>query len=284
MLKNPIVIAIEWLGQKKWLNLILVFLYGIGLIIFHDDAVQLSIEWMNSLGLQEYNLAVKWFFLGFGLVVTAVFGWGLLKSLANTLWKALSLIILGGLLVLHFFTMLEMNIEMVHALEFTVLAVLLFPLTRSFGASIIFCLPFILVNEWYQFKILYPYYIKYFEFNDILLDLLGCGVAMISLWIMGLNVKRRERPFWQKPEFITLAMINLFFYLALATCTFSLYESTKCDFTLIALNQLEDPFPFWYQHPFTGAVYHVMKPIEGMCAITTLCLLYMGLDKLAESK
>lgn len=283
-MKNPIVTLVNWLERHKKLNLALVFLYGVVLILLHDDAVQLSIALMNSFGLAEYNLAVKWFSLGFGLVIAGVFAWGLLKSTKNTGWKAFFLFFIGGLIVLHFLSMLEMNIEMVHALEFTLLAFLLFPLTRSFSAAIIYCLPFILVNEWYQFKILYPHYIKYFEFNDIFLDLMGCGMAMISLWLMGISVKKSEKKFWRKPEFLSLAALNIFFGLALATCVFSLYDSTQCDHTLIVLNQLENPFEFWRTHPFTGAVYHVMKPVEGMVAISLLCLIYIGMDHIAQKE
>lgn len=276
--------VINYLQNRKLLNLALVFGYGIALILFHDTVVQVSIKVMNSLSLDTYNQVVKWICIGVGLVVTALLIRALAKSRENKVAIISYLLVSLGLAIAHFFVMLEMNIEMIHALEFTILAVLIFPLVGRFGAAIVFCLPFIFVNEWYQYQVLYPGYIKYFEFNDIFIDLIGCGVAIIVLWINGVKPKTPVPAYWRRPELLfIICTIGLCLNLVNA-CFFAQYTSTQCENTWLVLNLLDNPHQFWQHHDFTGAVYHVMNPKEGMVALSLLCLFYMSMDDAAYTK
>jgi hypothetical protein len=173
-----------------------------------------------------------------------------------------------------------MNIEVVHVLEFTLLSVLLFPLLGSFGASVVFTLPFIFVNEWYQYVVLYPGYIQYFEFNDIVIDLLGCGMAMIFLWIAGVKPEETSA-FWRNPEFVFLIAVNLLFLVLLATCVLTFYPGNKCENTFLVLNQLQNPHLFWQTHVY-GAVYHVMKPLEGLVIVNGVCIFFSVMSFVAQ--
>lgn len=274
---------IEYLRQRRVLNLVLVFVYGISLILFHDTVVQVSVKVMNNLSLPVYNQVVKWAVITLGISAALSLIYLLRKNKENRNIKLFFLIVTLGLAIFHFMVMLEMNIEMIHALEFMILAVLLFPLTGRFGAAIIWGLPFIFVNEWYQYQVLYPGYINYFEFNDIFLDLLGCGLAMIALWLTGAK-SQGITSFFKRPELFFLMGVNVLFAIALLTCYFSMHTTTQCDNTWLVLSLLENPNQFWQTHAFTGAVYHVMNPIEGLLAMNLLCLFYMRMDDSAYTK
>jgi hypothetical protein len=277
-----LLILLNWLKQHKAVNLSLVFIYGVSLIFLHDFFVGLSVNSMNSLSLPVYNKVVLAVSICGGLLVLASLLYILYKTNENRSSKLFFLLITSLLIALHYKFLFEMNIEVVHVLEFTLLAVLLFPLTGSFGTAVVFTLPFIFVNEWYQYVVLYPKYIHYFEFNDIVVDLLGCGMAMIFLWIAGAKPKQNI-VFYRKPEINFLIAVNLLFVVLLATCLFAFYPEGKCSNTFLVLNQLQNPNLFWQTHVF-GAIYHVMKPIEGLVAINILCLFFTFTDYAAHNK
>ncbi len=235
---------------------------------------------MNNLSLPVYNQVVLIISIGAGIAVLTSLLYMLYKTNADRNRKLFFLMLTSLLIALHYKFLFEMNIEVVHVLEFTLLSVLLFPLLGSFGASVAFTLPFIFVNEWYQYVVLYPGYIQYFEFNDVVIDLLGCGMAMVFLWIAGVKPDQKSA-FWQKPEFVFLIVVNGLFLVLLATCVFALYPEGRCPNTFLVLNQLHNPHLFWQTHVY-GAVYHVMKPMEGLVAVNLVCLLFSFMDFVAK--
>lgn len=274
---------INWLKQHKVLNLVLVFLYGFLLIFFHDFFVHLSIDMMNGLSLPVYNKLVLVISICGGVAVFVSLLYMLYKTNENRNRKLFFLLLTSLLIALHYKFLFEMNIEVVHVIEFAVLSVLLFPLLSSFGASVAFTLPFIVVNEWYQYVVLYPSYILYFEFNDIVIDLLGCGMAMIFFWIAGVKPDNNQTAIFKRPEVILLVAFNFLFVVLITTCVFTFYPEGKCDNTFLVLNQLQNPNLFWQTHVF-GAVYHVMKPMEGLVAVNFVCLLFTLMDYVANNK
>jgi hypothetical protein len=268
--------TLSWLQKHRALNVLFVFIYGVALVFFHDFFVHLSVDAMNNLSLPVYNKVVLIISICGGIAGFASLLYMLLKTKEDRNRKLFFLVFTSLLIVLHYMFLFEMNIEVIHVLEFTVLSVLLFPLLGSFGAAVAFTLPFIVVNEWYQYTVLYPGYIQYFEFNDIVIDLLGCGMAMIFLWIAGAKPKQAF-VFWIKPEIIFLMTVNLLFLVLLASCAVAFYPESKCDTTFLVLNQLPNPHLFWQTHVY-GAVYHVMKPLEGLVAVNLVCLFFTGMD------
>lgn len=273
---------LNWLKHRKVLNLSLVFIYGISLIFLHDYFVGLSYNAMINLSLPVYNKVVLAVSICGGVAVLASLLYMLYITTENRSRKLFFLLITLLLIGLHYKFLFEMNIEVVHVLEFTLLSVLLFPLLGSFGASVAFTLPFIFVNEWYQYVVLYPGYIQYFEFNDVVIDLLGSGMAMVFLWIAGAKPKQSSA-FWHKPEFVFLIAVDFLFIVLLTTCVFALYPEGKGSNTFLVLNQLQNPHLFWQTHVY-GAVYHVMKPLEGIVAVNIVCLFFIEMDFAAENR
>lgn len=271
---------IDWLKKYPLLNIVLVLCYGVALIFFHDFFVQLSVKAMNGLSLAVYNNVVLAVSVLLGLSLLGFLLFRLVSTKEQKTAKLTFLLITFLLVALHYKFLFEMNIEVIHVIEFALLSFLLFPLLKSFSASIVFTLPFIFVNEWYQYVVLYPKYILYFEFNDIVFDLLGCGLLMILLWVLGAETKPIKRSWWKRPELLFLFSVDVLFALLVLTCTFSFYTETKCDNTIFVLNGLADPHTFWHTHVF-GAVYHVMKPLEGLVAVNLVCLFFIAMDSVA---
>ena len=196
----------------------------------------------------------------------------------NRLHKLVFLLLCLSFIILHFNIMFEMNIEIIHVFQYSILAFLLFPLTRRFGAAVCFAIPFMLVDEWNQYINLYPGFVQYFEFNDVILDINGCGLAMISLYLAGVRGEENMKPLWKRPEFILLFVGAIATAMALQTCFISLYAADKCNNTWLVLNIVPEAPAFWRKFPGRDVVYHIMQPLEAIISIGVLATFYFGLD------
>ena len=270
---------IFWLQSRKLINLLLVFAYFVFIMSMHNPMVLLSIWVEKQLGgIESYNLIVAIVFL----TVLLLLSFFVLKKLAadrkNQKLKIFYLISTVVLIIIHSRFMFDSNIEIIHSFEFTILAFLIFPLTKRFGAAILFTLPFMLFDEWYQYIILYPDWNDYFDLNDILMDTYGCGLTMIILLIFEIKGSENVKPFWQRSEFISLACLVVAVLVAIKVCFIAAYANEACSNTWLVMNERATPEPFLRAHPTHHISYHVMKPFEGLIAIVTLHLFYIGLD------
>jgi hypothetical protein len=135
-----------------------------------------------------------------------------------------------------------------------------------------------LVDEYLQYQVMYKGYVEYFELNDILMDVFGCGFMMLIVWIFGSESKGIKNTFWKTPEYVFLSLAVLLITTSVLTCFLALYDTTQCNNTWFPLSQLKNPGSFWQVHPIHGSVYHVMQPVEGLAAILIACLFFASID------
>ncbi len=275
---NFLIRAVNWLEQRRLFNLVLAFGYFIFIFYMHVPCAKLSVLVEHFFTLPIYNKVVE----AISILLLILFLTGILMQLnkyrANRLHKITYLIITLSLIILHFCIMFEMNIEIIHIFQYSILAFLLFPLTRRFGAAVCFAIPFMLIDEWNQYINLYPDYVQYFEFNDVILDINGCGLAMITLYIFGVKGCENLKPLWQRPEFISIIAFGIAVIIAVKTCLLALYQADKCSNTFLVLNIIPEAPTFWRKFPGRDAIYHIMQPVEAIVAIIALAFFYFGLD------
>jgi hypothetical protein len=276
---NFLIRAVNWLEQRRLFNLALVLGYFIFIFYMHVPCARLSVFVQQVLTLPLYNKVVATSSAFLLLVyLTGIFRQLKIRS-DNRRHKITYLLLSLSFIVIHFFIMFEMNIEIIHVFQYSILAFLIFPLTRRYGAAVCFAIPFMLIDEWNQYINLYPGYVQYFEFNDVILDINGCGLAMITLYIAGVDGGKIFKPLWQRPEFILIILFAIAFTVAVKTCFIALYQADKCANTWLTLNIIPEAPTFWRQFPGRDAIYHIMQPVEAVVSIILLALLYMGLDK-----
>lgn len=272
--------CVVFLEHNRLLNLLLLILYIFVILHGHDFFVQLSVKAMNSVSLPVYNQVVM-------LCVVAISALLVLYTLymlkTNTIqWKIRLLFFAGCLLYLsiHVNVLFEMNIEIIHVVEYIILSFLLFPFTRSISATLIFALPIMIGDELNQYLVLYPGYNKYFEWSDIVMDIVGAGTLLLMLNIAGLQLRKRAKYNLFTPEILLLVVFCLFMLMGFIT---GMLASTAKDLqpnTIFVFNQLSQPELFWQTHAFTGAHYHVLWPNEGVVLILVLCAFFALYDKL----
>lgn len=274
---------IDWLEGHRMVNAALVLAY-VGFILFgHDIFVRVSVTVMNALSLPVYNLVIGavTVIIGLGFIGFLVFFLG--KGNFQRKRKSAFLAVLMLLLVAHHFVLFEMNIEVIHAGLYAGLAVLLFPFGRRFGAPLVYALPIMFLDEWHQYRILYPDYVEYLELNDMVIDLLGSALMLCGMWVIGVRDRPAHRSFFLRKEGMLFMAMAVVAAMLLATGLLVPFLDDATERTLLVMSRLPDPQGFWSVHAFTGRTYHVLQPITGLVVIAVLVLLGQGMGTRPES-
>lgn len=264
-----------FLQQHRLLNVALVLAYTVFILHGHDTFVQLSVVVMNKLSLQVYNQRVLQLMMAVGAFFLVNTLYNLWQQPAQWRTKLTFLLVCFAALAVHVAVLFEMNIEIIHVAEYIVLVLLLFPFSRSIGASLVYALPIMTADELNQYLLLYPNYNKYFELSDILLDLLGAGTFLLLLHIGGLPLRPAKHHYaqWALLAFIGLPVLGL------GTKVLAFTAAEAASHTVFIFNRLEQPERFWQVHAFTGARYHVLLPFEGIALILLVCVLFMVYER-----
>ncbi len=276
---------VTYLEKRKRLSIALVFAYFTGILLLHDCFVKISVFIMYALTRTLYDRIVG----SITLFFLAVFLFFFIKNL-RTIRQAVDLkftylLAITGLIIIHTQMNFVMNIEIIHTLQFGLLALLIYPLTRSFGATLYYTVLLGAMDELYQYQVLYPEKNDYFDFNDLLLDQLGAALALLFMFSTGVSSKSKESSSgWHKsPVFIsgmTIAIaLAVMFRMSLITAYF-----TKGANPLMTLSESTGPESFWRHLANSDIVFHVITPLEGALSLVIICGLFFLLDFLAAKE
>jgi hypothetical protein len=252
------------------------------MLFAHNTFVNISVSIMNSLSLPVYNYVVKVVGLTTGFILISLLLLSLARNRKDSGRKIFYLTATSIFIVVHASFMFEMNIEIIHSFEYSILALLLFTIFGRMGTAIVFSLPIMMLDEWYQYKILYPTYVEYYELNDILMDIFGAAFALITFWILGAIQPKPAKKFLYRIEVKLIAGLLFLIAIAFAAGLFATHQSTSSSQTIFVFSRLTSPDLFWRVHAFTKATYHVLTPLEGVLAIACTCFFYLGIDKTEE--
>jgi hypothetical protein len=270
----------SWLGSRPWVNAGLVLAYLLFILFMHDFFVSLSVQTMFRISLERYDLVVGLIALLAGSALLFFLGRMWIKIPEQTGLKFMLLLTTLLLIGIHSQVLFVMNAEIIHSLQFGLLACLLFPLIRNFGLTIFLTTIFGYLDEFVQYQILYPDWETYFDFNDTVMDQLGAGLALILLFSAG--VRRAEvrpwREYLRNPVILVGSMLILVL-LILYQFSFIVAWAGQAEMhTLFMLNEAEGPDGFWQCFEYSGERYHVLKPAEGIGMNLFLIGLYSLMD------
>jgi len=266
---------ISWLERNKLLTAGLAVAFYLSVVVFHDEVTRVAILIRRSLGLEGYNLLF--------LVVSVIFMLTLLtytlkklKKSERRWFKTILLVITLLFIVIFFRFALVYNIEAVHFGQYFILAILIFPLLKSYGDTVYWVTVLGTLDEIYQYTILTPTF-NYFDFNDIILNLLGAGLGVVFILITT-GYESKKAPLWKRtPFWFTLCLFIVLIILG-SVGEFTLYPINPDNGDpLIVLNRKLIPDGFWTS-PYPGRVYHILRPLEGIILIFSLFLFYYMMD------
>jgi len=164
--------------------------------------------------------------------------------------------------------LIVVNVEIIHFLQYAILAILLFQVLGSYFATFWWGTVLGFIDELYQYIILSPNS-DYFDFNDVFLDQIGLLLGMIMLYLY----KQREKT---ETVFLarTSALVGLTLSLAVGLLamyyngSISVMPSEGATFEMIHKH-----IPgFWRTIP-PNETFHVMGPLEGIITIGLMFLI-----------
>jgi len=175
-------------------------------------------------------------------------------------------------------TLLVANLESIHYPQYALLAVPVFALTTSFGQTVLAITLLGAVDEAYQFFVLENW--KYFDFNDIILNLVGGGIGVLLVFTFSTRrPAARTRRLWRlvrSPLFLATFLVVAAGFLLYLLGLLKLYPGPDAAGAWIVLSKVASSDAFWITLPW-GRKYHVLTPIEGLvlAGVLTGCYAFM---------
>jgi VanZ family protein len=234
----------------------------------------------------QYDLTI----LTIGLIILLSFGIYLflqIKKLEKPLYIIAFFTFCLWCMAISLNMLIIVNIEIIHFIQYAALAILLFPLSKSFFTTIVLVLFLGAIDEAYQYYYLSPQRTNYYDFNDVILNLLGAVMGMIflrshiqinSLLINNANSFRKT---WITYFFICLVISLLIWKKDLIQSGIN-FLGLELDWAGFGAVLIRIPTTsFWTEIP-PQILYHVVQPFEGFVIVTILLFVFSFLRKNAE--
>lgn len=251
----------------------------------HELVSRVSVWVEKELTRIAYNDIIAIFCISLAVIFSFIIFNNLKKGEQKTL-KIIYWCLTVILAAVSFRTLLVNNIESIHFLQYAILALPVFALTKSFGETIFWITLLGAVDEGYQYFILYDYAKDiYFDFNDIILNLLGGGIGVVLIFTLFNRDSIFSSPLfrgWRKTPFAITAGILLCSLALYAFGILRFYPETGSN-ALILLSRVPAPDQFWITFEW-GKTYHVLSPCEGTLLAAILICVYAFLDFKAYPK
>ena len=181
-------------------------------------------------------------------------------------------------MILALFTMMVVNMEAIHYLQYAILAVLIFPLVQRYEDAFIGATILGMVDEMYQYLVLNPSF-KYFDFNDIILNMLGAGACLLVMAAASFPESRNPRKWYRSSSYFFIGIIILLGIIISGNfpVTFFPVPVDPNGWHWFSLYRQNLPDQFW-TFLYGSRYYHILRPWEGIMVMSVLTFFYARID------
>ena len=263
----------NWLKNNKALNIFLIVAYYLLVVLPHEQVgIWIAKTLDQPYGRDRYNLII----LVLGLLVLVGYSlpiWKGIQQLKEGKSRVYFSLIMTLLFVIISFNMLlVVNVEIVHFVQYALLAILLFPLFNNYRDTLFYTLIFAIIDEGYQYFILAPLRTDYFDFNDVIIDLIGAALGLILFWVSGIKDMVSNKKWFQTPTFIGFSILILAAIVAYLTGILAIYPSESAEQApILLIRKIQENF-WTITHP--NVKFHVVSPLEGILIVAGLFYFY----------
>ncbi len=272
--------------QKNWLNQKLSFWQYSSLLVLSLMYYLLSVlpharfgAWIADV----FSEVSRTYYDNFVMICIAIFAtFGILflaiqaRKLSSISWTGIAYIVITTLLMLAAFKLLIIvNIEAIHFLQYGIMATLLMYIFNRYDISIWTILWLACIDEGYQYWHLAPDKTSYFDFNDVVLDLLGGGMALSILFFLGKQSSTLQRfhRIWLTSIYVpSLIWLGYLFISERMGIT----PTAQHDYQYVLMKEIPDGF--WSVDRKVNK-FHILRPWTGLIISVALCLFYASLDR-----
>jgi hypothetical protein len=192
--------------------------------------------------------------------------------------------------VVSYKLLIVFNVEMIHYPQYAIPTVLIFALVMNYRKTVFWTTFIGALDEAYQALVIYRGNNSiYFDFNDIILNLVGAGIGVALIYTLtemgGLRSEgshKSGRKF-MLPVFSTAALILIAAIFLHRSGLMQFYPGAKSVGALIDLSRKSASAGFWTV-PAVGKLYHILTPTEGLLSIAALIGCYSYMDYAAKKR
>lgn len=252
--------------EHRVFSILVIISYYLLVVLPHEWIGHLTVKVFGGLSRQNYNLLIA----TCSTVLIVITGGLLIKEIRQSPHRKMFvafLIYLSFLVFLCFAVLFVINIEVVHIPQYALFAILFFPLSGNFRVCLIATIIAGSFDELYQYLVLAPEKSNYFDFNDVIIDMVGGMIGITILAINGIGSKKRYIGKWALSTILWVA-IFVVIILAFATGLIEFYTTPDSNawFGLIK----EPAEGFWHYPPGPPAKFHILRPLEGVIILIIL--------------
>jgi len=258
------------------LNIALIFIYFLLVTLPHEWLGLQITSIFESYSRAEYNKTVLLIGVAF-LVVYLFFLQRNIQNLEKKLLPVLYIILTIVLAVLSLNVLIIVTVEVIHFIQYAILAILIFPLIKRFFPTLLFVLFAGALDEAYQYFYLAPERTFYYDFNDVILDTIGGAFGLTFLLSFNRISHFYKREAWMNKIrtwglwVFSLAMSFLLVILNVIQ-VYPNENGPNKFFTLVK----KIPESFWTKDPH--GIFHVVMPLEGLTILSFLLIFYSFLN------
>jgi len=275
--------------ERKLFAAVTAGLYFTAVVLFHHEVSKI-VEWMNArLSFKVTNNLM----LEVSILIALIFGVWMIIRIRNgehrhrqiALW-----VFTAALAVVSYKTLIVVNVETIHYLQYALLTLPVFALVTRYGETVFWVTLLGALDEAYQYFVLYPHRKEfYFDFNDIVLNQVGAGIGVAFIYTL-LDVKANpftfnsplRRKWYRSPAFLVTAIIALGVSTLYVTGLLKFYPGAEASGALIVLSRIPAQAGFWIE-PAVGKTFHILSPLEGVISAAVLLACYSLLDRFSPA-
>lgn len=252
---------------NKGKTLFLSIIYFLVVILPHEWVGLKINKAFSGMSRDQYNLIILILF-SFILLSLLVFLFKKISNhpLRNQLILCFGFTIVSMCLVNNF--LFVINIENVHYVQYAVGAILIFSLIEHYFATLFLACLVGVFDEAYQYFYLAPERTDYYDFNDVITNLLGAAMGLLILRTLRFPETENRKNTLVKAFVIPLLAFIILVVGMLMTKILSVYPADD-KFTLV--RKIQEGF--WTTVP-PKVRFHVLDPLEGLLIISAMFLIY----------
>ena len=265
-----------WLEENRAISVVLVLGYFFLVVLPHKrfgtwiNRFFLSKNGTLQLTIPEYNKLIA----GISTTVLVIASIVLFKALRkNQEWKKVIFYLISSVVfaVILIKTMFFINIEMVHFPQYAFLAILIFPLSYRYQSALIWATIAGTLDEGYQYFYLAPDETGYFDFNDVVTNLIGATFGLIILKALDIREKQ-VLSFFKRSEVLGLISLTTILVILYLMKVWSIHPTEGVPFPIVQ----KELTSFWTEAAH-NVTYHVMRPFEALIIVPSLWIYYRWL-------
>lgn len=271
---------LAWFARHPLSTSALAAAYYVAVVVSHDRVQDVAYWLQRTFGRAVWGATVA--VLAAGAAAWVAYGafrrlrdGGRPRAVAVAWWCGLAGAAVASL------TLLATNMEVVHFLQYALLALPVLALSGRFGATVLAVTALGAFDELYQWVVLHPGWAVRFDANDIVLNglgaALGCAAAAVFGDVEPVEVGARRHAATWAPLLCVALLLGGGGPALAATHRLAVDRDDWCPHTWLTLSRIQRPESRW-QHPDGARAHHVLHPGAALLACLVIAAGFCALD------